>query len=222
MTTAKPAITAYPLSWPLRWPRTPAHERKRAQFGKQGVNRYGYSVRKALSTGDATTRVLDELSRMKKPGNIRRVPARTIVISTNIELRRDGLPYANRKAPDDVGVAVYFELDGEPHCLPCDRWDRVADNLAAIAAHIGALRGIERWGVGDLKAAFAGYKALPDRGTGTPWWETLGTRQDADEETIRQAYRRRAMETHPDRGGSKEAFQQVQEALHQGLAATAR
>ena len=47
----------------------------------------------------------------------------------------------------------------------------------------------------------------------------LGVSADADEEAIRRAYRLRAMETHPDRGGSKEAFQQVQEALHQGLSA---
>ena len=206
--TPRSNITAYPLSWPLQWPRTPAHERKRAPFGKQGLNTYGYSVKKALSVNDGYQRLEEELYRLG---------AQRVVISTNIELRKDGQPYANRRAPGDVGVAVYFSLGGTPHCLPCDRWDRVADNLAAVAAHIGALRGIERWGVGDLKAAFAGFKALPERGSGRAWYEVLGVDPGADEAAIRRAYRRRAMETHPDRGGSKEAFQQVQEALRQGL-----
>jgi phenylpropionate dioxygenase-like ring-hydroxylating dioxygenase large terminal subunit len=33
--------------------------------------------------------------------------------------------------------------------MPCDRYTRVADNIAAIAAHIDATRAIERHGVDD-------------------------------------------------------------------------
>ena len=54
------------------------------------------------------------------------------VLSTNIPLRKDGLPYANHRQPEDKGVAVYFTLNGNPMCFACDRWDSVADNVQAI------------------------------------------------------------------------------------------
>lgn len=47
----------------------------------------------------------------------------------------------------------------------------------------------------------------PDRARGI-----LGVRSGADADAIRSAYRRKVKETHPDRGGSAEAFQRVTEA----------
>ena len=57
------------------------------------------------------------------------------------------------------------------HVLACDRWDRPEHNLRAIAKHVEAIRGQERWGVGSVAQAFRGYQALPSRATGKPWWE---------------------------------------------------
>ena len=69
-----------------------------------------------------------------------------------------------------------LELDGEPHALACDRFDRIEDNIAAIAAHIETLRGQERWGVADMKQAFAGHVALP---APEQWWQVLGVAPNA-------------------------------------------
>jgi len=43
-------------------------------------------------------------------------------------------------------------------------------------------------------------------------WEVLGLAPDSDAAEIKRAYRRRALETHPDRGGSEAAFVRVQRA----------
>ncbi|MFB6116875.1 ferredoxin Fer [Halosegnis sp.] len=43
-------------------------------------------------------------------------------------------------------------------------------------------------------------------------FDVLGIDPGADEETVERAYRRRAKETHPDRGGSREAFKRVRRA----------
>src|SRR6185369_17936789 len=99
----------------------------------------------------------------------------------------------------------YFVLKSEPHALACDRWDRVADNLRAIALHIAAIRGMDRWGVGSLAQAFAGYgmKQLAEVGARKPWWELLGLKEKPGSPAIvQQRFRELALQHHPDRGGN--------------------
>jgi DnaJ-domain-containing protein 1 len=111
-------------------------------------------------------------------------------------------------------VAVYFKLDGEAYCLPCDTWDRVPDNMAAIAAHLSAMRGIERWGVGDVRAHFAGFVALEHQPE-TKWHEVLGCDPSASEAKVRAAYKTARAKAHPDRGGSEAGFHEVQQAYEE-------
>ncbi len=42
--------------------------------------------------------------------------------------------------------------------------------------------------------------------------EILGVDPDADEEEIKQAFRKKALETHPDKGGDPDEFKKVREA----------
>ena len=43
-------------------------------------------------------------------------------------------------------------------------------------------------------------------------YDILGVDRNADENTIKRAYRRLASQHHPDKGGSKEQFQEIQSA----------
>ena len=43
--------------------------------------------------------------------------------------------------------------------------------------------------------------------------EVLGVARDAPPEDVRRAYHRKALASHPDKGGSAAAFQQVKEAF---------
>ena len=134
-------------------------------------------------------------------------------MSTNVPTRQDGYPRSNAQEDrSDPGVAVYFTLGGGPKVLACDRWDRVADNIAAIAAHVGALRGQERWGVGSLEQAFAGYAALPARATSGSWREVLEVGPDAELNAARAAYTRLVRAAHPDHGGTVERLDAVRAA----------
>jgi len=155
---------------------------------------------------------------------LRKLGATSVVISSNMELRKDGLPYSAQRRLDDPGVAVYFArlVDGRTvqQCIPCDRWTTVEENLRAIALSVAALRGLERWGAKSMvDAAFAGFKALPERAGGVPWWNVLGCEPDASEDRIRDCYRCEAMDRHPDKGGTHEAFIELQRAFREGLAA---
>lgn len=59
----------------------------------------------------------------------------------------DGFPRSGQSEPSDGGVAVYWLTStGETKCIAIDRYDRVADNLAAVAATLDAMRAIERHG----------------------------------------------------------------------------
>jgi hypothetical protein len=187
-------ISAYPLAWPAGWPRTSV--RGRSRFG-------------ATSMHVETREVLRELGLL----GVERGDA---VISTNVELRLDGLPRSDRRPPSDPGVAVYFRQDGEDFVLACDRWNCVEHNLSAIARHIAALRAQERWGVGSVQQAFAGYRALPPTSAASQSWrEVLGVNAQASLKVVRAAWRALVKEAHPDAGGSTEAFMRVNDAWAQ-------
>lgn len=183
---------AYPLQWPIGRPR--AKYRSHAAFRRDG---------QLLRPADGARRALAELERLG---------ARNVVISTNVRPR--GLGDAEEPDnPKDPGAAIYFLLEGKQHCMACDKWTRTADNLAAIAAHIEAVRGQLRWGVADSAAqAFAGFAALPPVRS---WWEILGVRKDAPAPDIRRRRLELAALHHPDRGGDAGKMAEVNEAYDQ-------
>src|ERR1700722_12486783 len=151
------SIKRYPLEWPMGWAR--AKSRVDAPF-----RRYG----KRLGMLDSTARLEAELDRLG---------AKQATLSTNISLRLDGRPRSD-EAPRDPGVAVYFSFRGKATVLAADRYLTVADNIAAIAGHIEALRRIERYGVGTIEQALAGYRALP-ADTAANWRAVFGFAKDS-------------------------------------------
>lgn len=192
------AVNNYPLSWPASWPRTPTAKRQHARFSSKSNTGSTWRSQRELTTHEGVVRVRDEIDRLR---------ADAFFISTNVKVNREGLPYSGTREPDDPGVAVYFTVGGKERVLACDRWTRVADNLAAIAAHIGALRGMERWGVGTIDQAFAGYAALPAKGetSASSWRSVLGVDDGATLDEAEAAFRYKARMAHPDiTGGSTE------------------
>lgn len=191
----------YPLRWPVGRPRTPTP--KPALFREEG--------RPMTFTG-AKRRLRQQISAMTPVRASWRVT--NMVLSTNIRFTASGARDQNvsRRDPADAGVAFYFDLDGRPHVLACDRWDTVASNIAAIAAHVEALRGQERWGVATLSQAFAGHTALPAPASRS-WWQVLGLpNRDVSRHDVDVMYRRAAARHHPDAGGKREKWDELADA----------
>lgn len=191
---------AHPTDWPVGRPK--ARWREPAKWRHQG-GRVTFDV--------ALRRLREQVNLVTKSGQSWRM--RELTLSTNYQLRADGRPRRDRGHPADPSVAFFFELDGKPHLLACDRWDTVADNIAAIAAHIEALRGQERWGVATLEQSFAGHLALP---APEQWWQVLGVTSSATHAEIDAAWKSKILDAHPDRGGSEQEAARLNWARAEG------
>ena len=187
-------IESYPLYWPEGRKKTRSYNRESARFD--------------TSFARARDNIVREIELL-----CGRYTKSNSIISTNVPLRRDGLPLAGHRVPDDTGVAVYFTYKGKQVCFACDRWKNIADNMQAIAKTIEALRGIARWGTGDmLEAAFRGFAALPDHTNARSWREVLGVAPTSPRNDVHSAYMRLRSEHHPDKGGNASRFAEVQAA----------
>lgn len=182
-------ISRFPLQWP------------------EGVARRKWRTWSRFKTTFAEARdgAIKELEMLGATG---------IIISSNVETRRDGLPYANQPEPKDPAVAVYFTLDRQPRVLACDRWDRVRDNLQAIRHTVEAMRGIDRWGCSEiLERMFQGFSALPETARPLEWWQVLNVDKGASKETVESVYRNLVKQNHPDVGGSAERMAEINRAM---------
>lgn len=200
-------IDAYPLSWPKGRPRNPNPASSR--FGRKSWGADGWG-KNSLTTGRARDAMLLELDR---------IGATDIIVSTNMPVRNDGMFYATAKEPDDPGVAVYFQLKGRPMVFACDQWETLKENAWAIAKTIEALRGVERWGSGDmLERAFTGFMALPMPETKKHWKEILGFQGTTIKITIkevRERVRYLSFKNHPDRGGDTNEMAEINRAARE-------
>lgn len=209
--TDQERLTRFPLCWPDGWKRTQSHERKYGQFGRARQNgEAGYTSKVRLSVVGGFERVLEELGRIGISEN-------DVVVSTNVRTRLDGAPRSNEAEPSDPGVAVYWEKRGKRQCMAIDRYVRVADNLAAIAATLEAMRAIERHGGAEiLDRAFTGFVALP---APEQWFQVLGVSAGASVGQINDAFRALAAKHHPDRGGDGDLMARINAARDEGLRA---
>ena len=148
---------AFPLSWPRGWPRCKSRE-ARAPFsvGKErevkdwrwGENNQRVEFTKKVQKSE---RVSIAIAVDRLDDQLTRLGATNTILSTNLETRLNGLPRSGQRNPDDPGAAVYFGFKGKRTVFACDKWSEVADNIAAIAAHIRAIRSIENYGVGSQR-----------------------------------------------------------------------
>lgn len=202
-------IEAYPLHWPEGRPRTPEGERRDSQF--------------KTTFGQEVQRVMREINLLQTEGaslpltRSDRIKFET-VISSDLPVRSDGLPRAKAAHPADPGVAVYFDYCGEQVCFACDKWLHIKDNLRSVTLTIEALRGIRRWGTGDmLRRAFTGFKMLVAESD--EWRSVFGYRsgEAVALPDLTARYRRARSAAHPDRpGGSEARFDQIEQAYQKG------
>lgn len=192
---SSPIRCNYPLHWPEAWKRT-----SYPRWSNFDRDRTLASARDFLL------------------GELRRLGATSVDISSNVRVRPDGLPYSGQAQPQDKGVAVYFKMRGKEYTFACDKWNRVECNIYSIGKHIEAMRAQERYGVGSQDQAMAGYQKLLSAAAPIhSCWAVLGIDPRASVEEIQAAFKARAVELHPDLGGSDETFAELSTARDEAL-----
>ncbi len=193
-------ISREPLCWPVGWKRLNC--RFSAQFQRHSI-------------AESKNEIIRQVNLLQ---------GKQLIISSNLRLKKDGFPYSNQRMPEDQGIAVYFNLKDKPIVFACDKWNVISHNLWAIAKHIDALRGQERWGVGSIDQAFSGYKQLGynniQMGKVLPalWCEVLGfDNENKTIEEIKKRYRQLIKQHHPDHGGAQEEFIRITKAYKEGI-----
>lgn len=183
---------ASPLQWPNGWSRT--ENPNRSRFDNPSI-------------AQASDKITNEM---------RLFGGSDLIISSDLRLKKDGMPYSNQRTPEDQGVAVYFIWDNVQKVIACDSFDKIGCNLWAIAKTIEAMRGIDRWGCSEIiNKAFTGFTALPENASESnyqSWWEILKFPKDANEKEIKAAYRILSKRFHPDIIGHSEIFLKVKNA----------
>lgn len=220
------AETAYPLYWPANVLRTKERSddapfsigsdredvRRNYVDGQLVERKVKVRVQKRVTLAVAVERLEEQL---------RMLGAVLPVLSTNLELRLNGLPRAGQSNPSDPGAVIWFTLKGKRMAMPSDHWIQVADNIAALAAHIRATRAIERYGVATVEQAFSGYVAIEDHTGGIPWRRVLGFKDD-DRVTLEAAtasYHNKIKRFHTDlAGGSHDQAAELNRAINQARA----
>lgn len=193
---------AFPLAWPEGWRRTIPYRR---------TNASRFNTTFAHARGE----LLNEL---------RLLGAKAVVISSNMAVRNDGLPYAEtaRRKIEDPGVAVYFARGERRLVMARDVFSTVHDNLRSIGLAIAAMRTMERHGGGELMdRAFEGFAALPPPSSSPAprtWRDVLGPvpphlSAATTLELVEQRFREKARAAHPDAGGSVRAMADLNLAI---------
>ena len=194
------------------WPGTPTRHRKRSPFNVQWL------------------KILDELER-----ELAHVGAKEVVVEAFLgygDIRNDGWPRSGAR-PSQPGVVMYFTSKHGPLRYACDTYTDYQGNIRAISLTLTALRAVERYGAANKAEQYRGWAQLPETSsaavnataaagvlvaygydvrTSAVSADTVTHNIVASVDTCRTMLRAALKATHPDTGGSADAFQRVQDA----------
>ncbi len=133
--------------------------------------------------------------------------------------KTDQRPYA-RSNPDDPGFVHRWTMGGDQYAVACDRYRRLRDNVRTIGIYLREKRKMEKRPVETGESEFANARLPPANeddvviagSTTKPPHEILEVDPDADDEIVKAAYRAKAKHAHPDQGGARTEWREIQQA----------
>jgi len=185
------------LDWPAGFERTPSHERERNN---------SYQATLGQTTDDLAT----EMDRLDPD------EWRASTGSGGAYTFGNGLPKHNAN-PDDPGFSLRWTDGGEQFAVGCDSSPRLRDNVRTVYLWINEtrLRGDRPVVTGAANFAAAQLPSGDDGdvvAAAAADHDVLGVPRDAGESEIRDSFRERVKEAHPDHGGTAEEYGRVKKA----------
>lgn len=120
------------------------------------------------------------------------------------QLFKKAMPFCDKLLARDPHSVPALVARGEDH-LANGRYDEAVAALNDAFVHSHHDR--------DVHARLVKAQKLLKQSKSKDYYKTLGVARDADERTIKKAYRRLAREHHPDKGGSQEKMAEINEAF---------
>lgn len=175
--------------------------------------RRGHSV---FSAAWSTT--IEDLDR-----ELRHLGAESVIIQADFreqDIRLDGLPRGDARAPQHPGIVINFESHHGPLQYMTDAYDHWRANVRAIALGLEALRAVDRHGITSTGEQYTGFRQLTAGSsiTSSDAARTLitdlvtGPGGIIQGDLTREHYRRALKVAHPDHGGSTETLAAVRDA----------
>jgi hypothetical protein len=180
----------------------------------------GYKSRKSATFRVSYSARLDLLE-----NELRAIRAQDIVIQAGFameQIRNDGWPRSSAR-PTHPAVVLTFRTKRGIVSMPCDTYKNMEDNIYAIAKSLEALRSVDRYGVTQNGEQYRGWTALPEAGKSDSTRKAAVTlacyapaltadQIQADRGAMQEAYRMAAKKAHPDVGGARQAWDEIQQA----------
>lgn len=131
----------------------------------------------------------------------------------------------SRRQTVDSAAAAWFIWGEAQRCVACDLYATPGANLFSIAQLIrGCAAEHGRGSIAAVQHALASHTPRAPAPTAAAarehWSKALGVRPDALPSEITAAFRRRALDAHPDQGGTREQWDYLAAAFEQARRAT--
>ncbi|WFD04663.1 hypothetical protein MOBT1_003377 [Malassezia obtusa] len=118
---------------------------------------------------------------------------------------KKAMPFCDKLLRRDPNSVPALVAKGEDH-LANGRYEEAVQTLSQAFTHSGQR---DR----DIHQRLTKAQKLLKQSKSKDYYKILGVARDADERTIKKAYRRLAREHHPDKGGSQEKMAEINEAF---------
>ena len=117
------------------------------------------------------------------------------------------LPLEHKLTTEGIEATLHFHRSGAQYFIRCQFESTSQSNLRAVVYVLGT---VLTWIHHNIVSWDEGFSPFLVRES--EWWRVLRAPPDATPQEIKEAYDRALLKTHPDHGGSIEAFLAVQRA----------
>lgn len=143
---------SHPLKWPKGQRKTPKSMRIKGQFGgRVGAKGQGKGAKGALAP--ISLQNAEKALRVAIAG----LNGYSATITTNMPVVRNEIRWDD-KVNDGHSISVLFFVDDVEYLVACNKYDRLADNIAGVADYLALAKRMVSLGAGSTAKVLKGFR----------------------------------------------------------------